>query len=94
MKAAKDRELEKQTEGKMKNASMPENNRNKSRVIETDRSKIKIDWIRQGAEMVDKKFNLYKGLENQIKAIQIQDNREKSINAEQNQNGHWKGSRG
>ena len=43
MKAARDRELEKQTEGKMMNATMPEKNRNKSIVIENDDSEIKIN---------------------------------------------------
>ena len=42
MKAAKDRELGKQVDGRMKNESMPDNNRNKSRENETDRSEIKI----------------------------------------------------
>ena len=42
MKAAKDRDLGKQVDGRMKNESMPDNNRNKSRENETDRSEIKI----------------------------------------------------
>ena len=76
MKAAKDRELGKQVEGRMKNAPMPDNNRNKSRENETDRSEIKIKSIngRLGAEMMDNKLNSYIGLESQIKAIQFKEN--------------------
>ena len=37
MKAAKDRELGKQVEGRMKNAPIPDNNRNKSREKEADK---------------------------------------------------------
>ena len=43
MKTGKDRDLGKQVEGKMKNASMPDNIKNKSRENETDRSEIKIE---------------------------------------------------
>ena len=73
MKAAKDRELGKQVEGRMKNAPMPDNNRNKSRENEADRSEIKIESMNGGlgAGMMDKKLNSYIGLESQIKAIQI-----------------------
>ena len=79
MKAAKDRELEKQVEGRMKNAPIPDNNRNKSRKNDADRSEIKIESIYGGlgAEMMDKKLNSYIGLESQIKAIQIKENQSK-----------------
>ena len=73
MKAAKGIELGKQVEGKMKNASLPENNRNKSRQDETDRSENKMESIidRLRAEMIDTKLSSYNGLERQIKAIPI-----------------------
>ena len=67
MKAAFYRELEKQAEGRMKNASLSKNNKNKSRENETDSSEIKIESINGGlgAGMIDKKFNSYIGLESQ-----------------------------
>ena len=60
MKTGKDRDLGKQVEGKMKNASMPDNIKNKSRENETDRSEIKIEWLYGGlrAEMMDKDWIL------------------------------------
>ena len=84
MKAAKTRELGKQVEGRMKNAPMPDNNRNKSRENEADRSENKIDSIYggMGAETMDKKLNSYTGLENQIKAIQIKENSEENQSRE------------
>ena len=84
MKAVKDRELEKQVEGRMKNAPMSNNNRNKSRENETDRSEIKIKLMNggQGAEMMDKKLNSYIGLESKIKAIQIKENCEENQSKE------------
>ena len=87
MKAVKDRELGKQVEGRMKNVTqcpMPDNNRNKSRGNETDRTEIKIKSMngRLGAEMMDKKLNSYIGLENEIKAIQIKENSEENQSKE------------
>ena len=84
MKAAKDRELGKQVEGRMKNAPMPDKNRSKSREIGTDRSEIKIESMKGGlgAEMMDKKLNSYIGLESQIKAIQIKENCEENQSKE------------
>ena len=84
MKAAKDRELGKQVEGRMKNAPMPDKNRSKSRENGTDRSEIKIESMKGGlgAEMMDKKLNSYIGLESQIKAIQITENCEKNQSKE------------
>ena len=84
MKAAKDRELGKQVEGRMKNAPMPDKNRSKSRENETDRSEIKIESMKGGlgAEMMDKKLNSYIGLESQIKAIQIKENCEENQSKE------------
>ena len=75
MMSAKDGELGKQAEGRMKNAAIPENNRNKSRENETDSSEIKSESINDvlGADMIDKKFNSNIGLESQIKAIQIKE---------------------
>ena len=76
MKAGKDRELGKQVEGRMKNASMPDNNRNNSRENETDSSEIKSETINGGlgAEIKNKTLNSYIGLESQINAIQIKEN--------------------
>ena len=75
MKAGKDRELGKQVECRMRNESMPDNNRNKSRENENDRSEIKIESIYGGlgTEMMDKKLNSNIGLESKIKAIQIKE---------------------
>ena len=83
-KAAKDRELGKQVEGRMKNAQMPDNNRNKSRENETDRSEIKIKSVngRLEAGMMDKKLNSYFGFISQIKAIQIKENCEENQSKE------------
>ena len=87
MKAAKDRELGKQVDGRMNNAPMPDKNRSKSRENGTDRSEIKIESMKGGlrAEMMDKKLNSYIGLvdsyiglESQIKAIQIKENCEEN----------------
>ena len=60
MKAAKDRELGKQVEGRMKNAPMPDNNKNKSRENEADGSEIKIESIYGGlgAEMIRKEAGI------------------------------------
>ena len=68
----------------MKNAAIPENNRNKSKENETDSSEIKSESIndRLGADMIDKKFNSNIGLESQIKAIQIKES------CEENQSKH------
>ena len=76
MKAGKDRELGKQVECRMRNESMPDNNRNKSRENENDRSEIKIESIYGGlgTEMMDKKLNSNIGFESEIKAIQIKEN--------------------
>ena len=91
MKAAKDRELGKQVEGRMNNAPMPDKNRSKSRENGTDRSEIKIESMKGGmrAEMMDKKLNSYIGLvnsyiglESQIKAIQIKENCEENQSKE------------
>ena len=84
MKAGMDRELGKQVEGKLKNAPMPDNNRNKSRENETGRSEIKIESIYGGlgAEMMDKKLNSYIGLESQIKATKIKENSEENQSKE------------
>ena len=84
MKAGMDRELGKQVEGKLNNAPMPDNNRNKSSENETDRSEIKIESIYGGlgAEMMDKKLNSYIGLESQIKAIKIKENSEENQSKE------------
>ena len=84
MKAAKDRELGKQVDGRMKNESMPDNNRNISRENETNRSEIEIESINcgLGAEMMDKKLNSYIGLESLIKAIQIKGNCEENQSKE------------
>ena len=84
MKAAKDKELGKQVEGRMKNA---DKNRSKSRENGTDRSEIKIESMKggQGAEMMEKKLNSYIGLESQIqevKAIQIKENCEENQSKE------------
>ena len=56
-------------------APMPENNRNTSMENETASSGIKSESINDGlgAEMIDKNFSSYIGLESQIKAIQIQE---------------------
>ena len=56
MKAAKDKELGKQVEGRMKNA---DKNRSKSRENGTDRSEIKIESMKGGlgAEMMEKKLD-------------------------------------
>ena len=80
MKAAKDRELGKQVEGRVKNAPMPDNIRNKSRENETDRSEIKIESKngRLGAEMMNKKLIFYIGIKSEIKAIQIKENCEEN----------------
>ena len=84
MKAAKDKELGKQVEGRMKNA---DKNRSKSRENGTDRSEIKIESMKGGlgAEMMEKKLNSYIGLESQIqevKAIQIKENCEENQSKE------------
>ena len=80
MMFAKDGELGKQAEGRMENAAIPENNRNKSRENETDSSEIKSGSIndRLGADMIDKKFDFNTGLENLIKAIQIKESCEEN----------------
>ena len=84
MKAGKDRELGKQVECRMRNESMPDNNRNKSRENENDRSEIKIESIYGGlgTEMMDKKLNSNIGLESEIKAIQIKENCEENQSKE------------
>ena len=84
MKAGKDRELGKQVEGRMKNAYMLDNKRNKSRKNETDRSEIKIESINGGlgTEMMDKKLNSNIGLEKEIKTIQIKENSEENQSKE------------
>ena len=76
MKAAKDGELGKQVEGRMRNSPMPDNNRNKSRENEADRSEIKLESMngKLEAEMMDKKLNSYMELESHITAIQIKEN--------------------
>ena len=84
MKAAKDKELGKQVEGRMKNA---DKNRSKYRENGTDRSEIKIESMKGGlgAEMMEKKLNSYIGLESQIqevKAIQIKENCEENQSKE------------
>ena len=77
--AAKDKQLGTQEEWKMKNASKPDNNRNNSRENETDSSEIKSESIngRLRAEIKDKTFNSYIGLESQIKAINCEENQSK-----------------
>ena len=84
MKAGKDRELGKQVECRMRNESMPDNNRNKSRENENDRSEIKIESIYGGlgTEMMDKKLNSNIGLESEIKAIQNEENSEENQSKE------------
>ena len=84
MKAGKDRELGKQVECRMRNESMPANNRNKSRENENDRSEIKIESIYGGlgTEMMDKKLNSNIGIESKIKAIQIKENCEENQSKE------------
>ena len=71
MKTAKDRELGKQAEGRMKNASKPEKDRNKSRENQTDSSEIKSESINDilRVDIINKKFDSYIGLGSQIKAI-------------------------
>ena len=64
----------------MKNAPMPDNNRNKCRENGTERSEIKIESIYGGlgAEMMDKKLNSYIGFESHTKAIKIKENSEEN----------------
>ena len=66
----------------MKNASMPKYNRDKTRNNKTDSSEIQIQSINGvlGAEIKDKKCYSHIGLESQIKAFQIKENRKERDN--------------